>query len=333
MALIQLQTTLVHANSGLTAASVAQRTTVEDAFTSNAIAVTTTPEAVALGDVVIPRNMLFKLLSGGDVLISTDGGTLYPLSVSLAGDSTVLNFDSRTTSAITCVADTAGSLGGKYFVIHDVDGPVWVWLDTGNGAGVAASGSITYGVPVATDTVTINGTVFTCAASSPGANEFSDIEELTALADGVTNINATEDGTTITITAAAVGTAGNAYTLARSGAGTLAVSGATLTSGVNASLAPTVTTERLLPVVIVSGDGASTVADKVAAALDADASFQCANPASATLSIIDSFQGARTLIAVGTSGFTSPSAARSTPPTVYIKSVSTSQLVVAIAPA
>jgi hypothetical protein len=100
----------------------------------------------------------------------------------------------------------------------------------GINAGAYALGYVTYGVPVNTDTVTVNGTVFTKAASG-GAAAFSTIAELTALINALANITAASDGSIITITYDSVGTAGNAVTLTRAGTGTLAVSGATLTGG------------------------------------------------------------------------------------------------------
>ncbi len=335
MSTIQKQSTLVHADSGLAAASVIQRSSVESAFASSSISVTTTPESITapgdnpLGDVVVPRDVFLKLTLGDDVLVSVDAGTNYPLSLSGEGDCMTLSMDSRTTSAITCVADVAGSLGGKYFIIHDLAGPVWVWFDTG--AGVAATDTVTYGAPSNGDTLVVNGTTFTkAAAGSP--TEFSTIGELTALIEGLANISSGDNGTVITITADTVGLAGNAYTLSKTGSA-LTLSGATFSGGIGAGVEPTPTTERLLPVTITVGATANAVADAVAAALDADASFICANPAAATLSIVDAGQGSRTTITAGTSGFTSPSASSSTPPVIYVKSLSSSQMVVAVAPA
>jgi hypothetical protein len=108
-------------------------------------------------------------------------------------------------------------------------------------AAVAATGSITYGVPVANDTVIVNGTTFTYVAAAPGAGEFSTIGELEALVEAVTGVNSSENGTVVSITAAAAGVAGNAITLARAGTGTLAVSGATLTGGAEAIAGKSVT--------------------------------------------------------------------------------------------
>lgn len=100
----------------------------------------------------------------------------------------------------------------------------------GINAGAYASGYITYGIPVNGDTVVVNGTTFTKAASL-GAAAFSTIAELTTLINAMANITAVSDGSIITVSYDVVGTAGNAVTLTRTGTGTLAVSGATLTGG------------------------------------------------------------------------------------------------------
>lgn len=120
-------------------------------------------------------------------------------------------------------------------------------------AGQFASGSITYGVPVDGDTVIVNGTTFTKAAAG-SATEFSTIGELEALIEALTGINASEDGTTITITAASRGAAGNAITLALGGGntGTMAISGATLTGGVTGS---TITVDGNTFTCVASGPG------------------------------------------------------------------------------
>lgn len=100
-----------------------------------------------------------------------------------------------------------------------------------------AKGSITYGVPVPTDTVIVNGNTLTCVASAPSAGEFSSIAELEVLIEALTGINSEVAGGVINIVAAAPGVAGNAITLALGvgNTGTMAVSGATLTGGVDAT--------------------------------------------------------------------------------------------------
>jgi hypothetical protein len=110
----------------------------------------------------------------------------------------------------------------------------------GVGAEVKATGFITFGVPVANDTVIVNGTTFTYVAAAPAANEFTNIAELEALVEAVAGLNSTENGTTVSITSTLVGVLGNAQTLALGGGntGTMAISGATLTGGVDPVVVP-----------------------------------------------------------------------------------------------
>lgn len=116
--------------------------------------------------------------------------------------------------------------------------------------GVEATGTVTCSTVLAGDTVTINGTVFTAVTGAAGANQFDRTPgtDITTATNLVTAINLVTNwvgtppvvasnvgGTSaiVTITAASVGTGGNAITLASSGA-TLTVSGATLSGGLNA---------------------------------------------------------------------------------------------------
>lgn len=91
--------------------------------------------------------------------------------------------------------------------------------------GSKAKAYITYGAPANTDTVTVQGTVFTKVASGPTGNQFTTIAELTTLVNALADMSATNDGTTVTIVADAYGTAANAYTISRAGTGTMAVTG------------------------------------------------------------------------------------------------------------
>ena len=71
------------------------------------------------------------------------------------------------------------------------------------------------------------------ASTSPAAEEFTNIDNLTALIDALADISASNDGTTITIVADDVGTAGNSNTLGLSGdnTGTMEISGNAFTGG------------------------------------------------------------------------------------------------------
>jgi hypothetical protein len=239
----------------------------------------------------------------------------------------------RETTTVVCGADSHGSLNGKYFELREAgDSKVWVWYD----AGINASGTITYGVPVNGDTVTVDGTTFTCVASAPGANEFSNISELEALIEALDGINASENGTAINITAADPGAGGNSITLSKTGSA-LTLSGATLAGGADTGATPpTITTERLIPVVIAANSTDAQVATATAAALDADEAFICAVPTTATITIINAHTGTRTAADNGTTGWAEPtsSGTGAASDTIHLKSAGTStQAVVSLAPA
>lgn len=120
------------------------------------------------------------------------------------------------------------------------------------GTGAAkASGTVTFATaaPANNDVVTINGLAFTFktgSVTSPHDISLTGITTIqqaaTALAAAIKNsvdpkvtvLQASASGAVVTITAADVGTYGNAYTLAKTGTNTT-VSGATLTGGLDAT--------------------------------------------------------------------------------------------------
>lgn len=135
-------------------------------------------------------------------------------------------------SRITCNYKQAS---GKWYVSTNSNGFISGTPDNA----VAATGSITYGVPVNGDTVIVGGTTFTKVAAAPAANQFSNISELEALVEAHALLTSTQDGTSVSIVASTKGAAGNAITLALGGgnSGTMAISGATLSGGINGTVA------------------------------------------------------------------------------------------------
>lgn len=99
------------------------------------------------------------------------------------------------------------------------------------------SGTITYGTPNNGDQIVLaflpnDGTkIFTKVASSPGLNQFSNINQLTSLINSLIDLNATDDGTDITITAAIPGTSMNSATII--GSGTYSALSITFSGGQN----------------------------------------------------------------------------------------------------
>lgn len=191
---------------------------------------------------------LWTAISSGGFVIVIDGVTK-----TLSG----LDFSAQTNlngvaSVITAALSGAGTCtwNGEFFVIKSAttgDGAKaagTVSLDTNPSYGAQAAGTITLsGQPSNGDTVTIKGTVVTFVTGTPSGNQVQ-IAGSTALTSAAlqtflqnsadVNLAAMTYNTlslVTTATARVYGTAGNAYTLAKSGAN-LAVSGATLSGGV-----------------------------------------------------------------------------------------------------
>ena len=121
-------------------------------------------------------------------------------------------------------------------------------VETAQAAAVAAFGTVTCATAIATNTVTVNGLVYTAVAGAKADNtEFSidtsDTATATDLADSITNdvragiteptldVTATSSVDEVTITCTTAGEVGNTIDLSSSDGGTLAVSGALLAGG------------------------------------------------------------------------------------------------------
>lgn len=96
-------------------------------------------------------------------------------------------------------------------------------------AGTAASATIVFGSPSNGDTITVDGTTFTKAASASG-NSFSTAAELAALIDALPRVGAANVTGTITVTAVSIGTWGNQIAITKTGSA-LTPSAAALSGG------------------------------------------------------------------------------------------------------
>lgn len=124
-------------------------------------------------------------------------------------------------AVVTITADNVGTTANGYALV------------TSSTAAATVSGATMTG-GVAGDTVVVDGNTFTCVATSPGGGQFATSSDLNTLVNAVSTVNSTLANGVISIVADAVGTSGNALALSVGGsnAGTLSVSGATLTGGV-----------------------------------------------------------------------------------------------------
>jgi hypothetical protein len=364
MSTIQSQLSMFHIDSGLNVSASAQRTTVESSFSSDAITVTTTPEAVSLGDITVARQVVMKLVSGDDLLVGLDYGTdgiTYPFRLSGAGDSMFVSLDvaglDREITTFTAKAenDTGGTLEGDYLILREyADAIVWVWFDLGTrGTGTLTSNNTNFG---ADDQITIGSKTYTFKVSlTPTEGEVligadadatllnlirainhtgtPDTHYKCAVANTQVSAAASVTAHAFLLTAIDPGVAGN-YTVSFPVGATL--SGGTLTGGAaSGGTAPTVTTQRLISVTVPRSATAIQVAVATAAALDADSEFSCPVPTTAVFVVTATSAGTRTLATVGATGWTAIASATqegAASPTVYLKSAGTSQVVVAVAP-
>lgn len=159
--------------------------------------------------------------------------------------------DKETTSVQVASLTAGGGIGGKYFDIRDENNAVVrVWCNVSHSstpptfpvggsmlevdvslgtkatgtvtygtptAATKATGTITYGTPALAATVTVAGTTFTHVASAPNASQFDSIGVLASRIAALATVDATENGSTVFISAASHGTSGNNIGLTASG--------------------------------------------------------------------------------------------------------------------
>ena len=178
----------------------------------------------------------FTSVTNGGFKITVDGVEKSLTALNFSTDTNLNGVASRIQAALAGATCTWNSVLGRFVITSPT-----------TGAGTKASGTITATTnPLATETVTIGGTVITFVAAVPAGNQVligatpaetmanlqaflvASADAALLLASYATVANVT------TVTYKVVGTLGNAYTLAKTGLN-LAVSGATLAGGVNAS--------------------------------------------------------------------------------------------------
>lgn len=154
------------------------------------------------------------------------------------------------------------------------------------------SGTIAFGTPDEGDTVRFDNfptddpgssITFTYVAAAPGANEFSDADELAALINGLTDVSAVNVAGTITLTAQTAGAAMNDASV--HGTGTWAALVVTFSGGVDAAVVTVAGHDLVESVDWDSVTNNNTAADNLAAAIDALSEVTAANPAAAIITV------------------------------------------------
>jgi hypothetical protein len=143
-ATIQTQIALIHIESGLPANSAVQRTSVGSNFSPLVVTVGASDETVDLGDVTTPKQVMLKLISGDAVRVGLDGST-YPFRLTDADEAMLLRLDTEgivEVSQVETLADVAGSLNDKYFLLTDWNGEVKVVITNDGVTALTSSGRV-----------------------------------------------------------------------------------------------------------------------------------------------------------------------------------------------
>ena len=270
-------------------------------------------------DTVIVNGTTLTYVSGAPGAFEFN--TIAQLEVLVEAVALVTSTENGTVVSIS--ADTAGTAGNS----------ITLALGGGNAGTMTRSGATLTGGLAGADTPPVTGaardiTVIIPKNSATGA--VATAIQTAVHADAA--LNATVLTNVVTITDAATGSRANIAAATSTFAVAVTTEGVT---GVAASTPPAVTTQRLLPVSYPINASATTIATALAAALQADASFNAAVPTTATVIAVDQHAGVRSTGAgVGTTGWASVTddGLGAAYFDVYVKSAGTSQASIGVIP-
>ncbi len=186
---------------------------------------------------------------------------------------------SAAANAITVAAAATGTAGNAYT------------LATSDAVNLTISGALLTGGRAAT-IVTVNGTPLTANVDwTAETDNDTTAANLEVAIEAVTDISSSATNAVITVSAAATGTAGNAYTLATSNIEAVTVSGALLTGGRAATTVTVAGTALVANVNWTAETSNNVTADNLSAAIDAISEVTAANPAAAVITVIAAAPG------------------------------------------
>jgi len=292
---------------------------------------------VSYGDILTPKYLQIRLLSGAGVEISLDSGSTWPLLVSDSGGSALLGFNNSDIVEISTVqatsGDTNGDKNGLYFDLEDKDGPVRCYFTVPARAEVStiqtiadSAGSLDGTGFILQDSPTTSvgvwfdhgdtGTIvpadvgsttrqieITTVSDNATANEVATAIASALQADSAFSASASTN--TVTVTDQTAGA--RATNAADSGSSASGFTFATPTEGIDATALPALHPAggRLLAVPISAGATALGITTAITSTVNADSQFNAVNDGVDTTTITDAHIGDRTNnIAAGTSTFT-----------------------------
>lgn len=209
--------------------------------------------------------------AGNAITMSIDGDNTGTLSVGAATLSG--GVDDPGANEFSSIAELEALVEAVALITSVVDGgDIDITADANGVAGNAITLALGGGN---TGTMTVSGATLTGGLDDPGATEFDSITRLTSLINALADVNATDNGTVISIEANTAGTAGNSIALevGVGNTGTMSVSGATLTGGQD-SLVITVNGSALTESAeFTAATGNNETATSLAAAIEALAGY------------------------------------------------------------
>lgn len=122
-----------HSATGMWATSSRSRTNAGKSVSAGVAQIGGSDEVISFGDVIDPREVFLKNLSGSSVVRFGFDGSSYPLALA-ASEAMAVSLDTtRETQTVTAIATTSGT-ANKWFSLAGHSGTWGVWFNLGGGS-------------------------------------------------------------------------------------------------------------------------------------------------------------------------------------------------------